>query len=813
MKKYLVGALVCPILFAALQVFAQTQAVIPVEQDSAVSSDASKTTVKQQIISEADQKATKEAELKTRAEKKAKDAADKKAAAEARARAEAEEKAAQAADQKAGDELELKEKLASTAKANAEKQADEVGKARKAVQKISADKKAAEEAKQKAREDLSAKEIKAQEAAAIAAAREADAKKAAEDLAALRQERVRAKQKIEAETREAELKAAAEKKAKETADKQAAAEIKAKAEAEKKARQEAEARSEQEAKVRKEAEKKAVRDAELKAEAEQAARVEAERKALADARAKAKAEKEAKEAAEKKAAAEARARAEAEEKAAQAADQKAGDELELKEKLASTAKANAEKQADEVGKARKAVQKISADKKAAEKAKQKAREDLSAKEIKAQEAAAIATAREADAKKAAEDLAALRQERARAKQKIEAEARERKNAEKNAAIEAKIRAQEEMRAKKAGMQEKEKSLWASLRESFKRGFDDAAKPDEAGKWKISVGVMQRRIHSQSFKTYSYSENYNIPAMAGDVFRRYEPAGDLNSYGDRRYDDGYVLKDDYTDLDGGTENWDGGQIQNGAVAFHYVGRTYTEYTRSKENTVGETHNNSDREIAPYIQLDRVLYRHGWLDAGLHLDFSRASFSDEAEYGNFSDRQQWENYVQYVEDVYSLAGAPVIDNIPDMRRAAGTVQTGAYTYNAYNNIQQSLDMNLGTMSLGMLMSLNYWRLSLAGIAGPTFNYVNLQTSYSETLYASMNNGSPETLQTWNDSQDYSECKFGGFVQAQLGLRVIDGLGVGIFGRYDWMENMSGNIGQSRYMINPEGGSLGGTVNLSF
>ena len=764
MKKYIAlvfaGLIFCPVL----QIFGQAPTDNAVQSSASVSANTGIDSKKAKA--EADKKAKKEAETKAALELKAKKDAEKKAANDARLKADADQKAREAA----------------------EKEASTLAKA-----KIAAEKKTKEAAEKEAK-------LKAQA--------ELKAKNAVE--------------------KEAKLKAETDQKAKEAAEKEAnlkvKAEQKAKAEADKKAKKEAETKAALELKAKKDAEKKAASDIRLKADADQKAREAAEKEASTLAKAKADADKNAKKEAdakaalelkakkdaEKKAAAVVKAKAEAEEKSAAADELKAKEEISAKEAIASSAGSEAKRKKAEADKTITAAKKIASDKKASVEVKTKAQEEASAKEIQAKDAAVIALARENETTKARDEFEISRQGRIKARQQAAAAAK----AKKEAAIEAKIKEQEKARAKEQGKKMDEGQTGAATGKNWwKRGFENAAKPGEAGKWKISAGVLLRTIHGQSFKTESYSQNYNIPAKAGDVFRRYEPAGDLNSYSDRNYEDGYVYKDDYTDLDGGTENYNGGQVQGDSIVFHFVGRTYTEYTRTKDVSAGETHNNSDKEIAPYIQLERVLYRTGWFDTGLHLDLSRSTFSDAAQYANFSDRQAWQNYAQYVEDVYSLAGAPVIDNVPDARRAAGTVETGSYSYNAINNIQQSLDMNLGTMSLGALMSANWWRLSLSGIAGPTFNLVNIQTDYTETLYASVNNGTPEALQTWNDSQDYSECKFGGFVQAQLGLRIIDGVGVGIFGRYDWLENMSGNVGQSRYMINPEGGSLGATANLSF
>jgi hypothetical protein len=71
----------------------------------------------------------------------------------------------------------------------------------------------------------------------------------------------------------------------------------------------------------------------------------------------------------------------------------------------------------------------------------------------------------------------------------------------------------------------------------------------------------------------------------------------------------------------------------------------------------------------------------------------------------------------------------------------------------------------------------------------------------------------LKYWNDSSSRTEYLFGYYVQVELGVRVYRELHLGVFGRYDWLENVSGNVGPSHYEVNPSGGSMGGTVGVNF
>ena len=223
--------------------------------------------------------------------------------------------------------------------------------------------------------------------------------------------------------RQAELKAAAEKAAKEAAEKaaaeKAAKEAAEKAAAEKAAKEAAEkAAAEKAAKEAEEkaAAEKAAKEAEEKAAAEKAAKEAAEKaaaeKASKEAAEKAAVEKAAKEAAEKAAAEKAAKEAEekaAAEKAAKEAEEKAAAEKAAKEAAEKAAAEKAAKEAAEKAAAEKAA-KEAAEKAAAEKAAKEAAEKAAAEKA-AKEAAEKAAAEKA-AKEAAEQQAQQQAEQA-----------------------------------------------------------------------------------------------------------------------------------------------------------------------------------------------------------------------------------------------------------------------------------------------------------------------------------------------------------------------------------------------------------------
>ncbi len=362
------------------------------------------------------------------------------------------------------------------------------------------------------------------------------------------------------------------------------------------------------------------------------------------------------------------------------------------------------------------------------------------------------------------------------------------------------------------------------------------KTTEADNWKVSGGVIRRFIREQSFKAYSYSASVVIPQKAADIFRKYNGGGSLSSADNREYENGYVYMDDYTDLDNGTWYWgydSRSQVddRDGTVSMRFVDRSWTEYSRDRTENVGIFKRTDEGESAPYLQLERVIIRRGCLTGALHIDFMRVPFSSERNFQTFRDTQRWVDYVSYSEDVYSLEGTginassdpyhgtsasskgPVIDNIPMYRRDAGIKELGSYSYDVWNEVYQSVDFDLYTISLGAALKCSFDRISLSGIAGPTFNFMDIDASYDETLYHSYNNSAPSALMSWSDHSSFTRFGIGGFVQGTVDIYLLRGLGLGFFGRYDWLGNQTGSIGPSEYKINPNGASFGGTLNIAF
>ena len=644
------------------------------------------------------------------------------------------------------------------------------------------------------------------------AAEAESAQKAAEKQAQADLSRRSALAKAEASARQAALKKAAEKQAQADLSRRSAL-----AKAEASARRAAAKKAAEEAKAKAELDALAKQATELQAKVAQA---EAEQKAAATKAATLAAEAQAARAtADQQTAAAARA--------LQASKVDAPKDVAVKLKAQAQAAAAVQKQAVRAAKMK--ARKASAaqrDLKARQKATAKATASMErvTKTIADRQAAQAAPARQAAEQTAKADLS-------RRSALGKAEAKSKRVAEEKAARAAKVKARLE-----SGLLGPTAGQPATEAQSAGQPPAMVVSKEDAGKWRVAVGVLYRRIGAQRFKTGSYSSGYVI----GDKSRDNHwvgPAGveGINGSGDRRYDDGYVGSDDYTDLDSGTWNWgydSGRQVKGNTIEFSGVDRVWREYSRQTTVTEGESSDSADTSGGLMVEAERYMLQTRYVDCGVKLGVSREQTFQASVAGmnTFDDNQRWETYEDRVVDTYDLSGTgitpdsapyrgnrtdkgPVIDTTPMSRRGLGSELVSVETYRTYNSISESLDMDLSTVSLGLSLKGKYRRVYVAGSMGPTLNLVEKDATYEETLYESANGGSPQMLQYWQDSSSGTEYLFGYYVQGEVGVRIYRGLQVGVFGRYDWLENVSGNVGQSRYEVNPAGGSMGGTVGVQF
>lgn len=367
----------------------------------------------------------------------------------------------------------------------------------------------------------------------------------------------------------------------------------------------------------------------------------------------------------------------------------------------------------------------------------------------------------------------------------------------------------------------------------KPGIASPAAPasDVSSPWRFAAGVLQRRIgRTASVAADSFSRHESIPTYGMNRTQHGRNPGAMNGFADREYDNGYVFMDAWTALDGGTKMWgleNGGQVHDGYVEFNVMTGERSTRSRVIEATACNWEKSSDREWAGFAAVDWLFFQRQGFSVGLGLNASRASFSSAGVGSTFYDHQSWQTVRTTVSDQYALTGAgfvadptawaaeesrPVIDNIPVQRTTRSQVtESGSYT--AFNAVSQTIAMDLYTLSAGVSLGFDWWRLQVAGMAGPTVNYVDADGVYAEALYANQAGGDATIVNTWRASHAEAEFMTGFYLQAGLFYNVYRGLQLGVFGRYDWLEDFLGSVGPLQYTVSPSGGSYGASLGVNF
>lgn len=322
----------------------------------------------------------------------------------------------------------------------------------------------------------------------------------------------------------------------------------------------------------------------------------------------------------------------------------------------------------------------------------------------------------------------------------------------------------------------------------------------AGTWRVSARAAYRVIHRVLFRTGADRS----PARGVSGSRA--SVGSATSYDDRRYDDGYVRRDAGTGLDGTTWYWgyeDASQVRNGTIVFSAYDGLETVGTDSE--SVPEAWRKKDMAVPCFgVAAERMLGQTGAADVGLRLEcsFLRTSVSEEFQGASLNQ------YVRRIEDTYDLHGivppaapyggtyagpGPLLDNMPSSRRI---YRTPAGIQQSQNTIRESVDIDLSTLSLGLLLSYPVGPIDLSASLGPTINLIQTSALRRESdLHSNAVNRSRSRNDDW---------VFGYYAEGTLGIHLTPRLGLTLSGRYDSLSVVSGPVGPSSFEADTRGWS---------
>lgn len=334
-------------------------------------------------------------------------------------------------------------------------------------------------------------------------------------------------------------------------------------------------------------------------------------------------------------------------------------------------------------------------------------------------------------------------------------------------------------------------------------------------WHLSGGLLYRTLGKISFRrgvTTVSAEGQSSPSRSGDR----ADVGSLGGYANREYDDGYVRVSAPTAGTGLTWYWgyeNASQVGGGKLVFHASDGFETDF--SGNETAGELVSGDNDGFGVFVQVERELRRTGNLTYGVEINLSRAVFSISEETA-LASAEDWKKYEVIIEDSYNLSGivppappyqgpsggpGPLIVNIPSQRREIrNIVESGSYDL----AIREALDLDLTTLSLGLNVDYGSGSRHYRIAGGPTVSLAETDAMHEEIL-----SSQGAIAQILQDRSEDVNVSVGAYIYIGVGIRITERIGMDLFGRYDWLEDISGEVGSSKFDIDPAGSSFGAAL----
>lgn len=349
-------------------------------------------------------------------------------------------------------------------------------------------------------------------------------------------------------------------------------------------------------------------------------------------------------------------------------------------------------------------------------------------------------------------------------------------------------------------------------------------------FRVSAGWMHRSLGGVHFQSVSRSQSVRVPRFFGQDTRRDAPVGSADKVGDRFYEDGFVKVDQGTFYDGTTAHWgydDNAQVQGDGLEFHASGsRHETTPATTAYEPAGEWNFDSEGS-APVIQLDWAYEINPVWSLGLQAQWSLLGIDGSHRGSNVSATRTARDYRVNFTDRYALQGiipptapyqgsgsgnGPLLDNLPGSRSLTEKL-IGEDRVDLFNDVRESLEVDLNTVSLGPSVSARLGPVSLQAAAGLALNIASWDASYQESLLVARNGGKASTLAKWSEKAGGTDVLPGFFLQGALILPVTTRITLTGFGRYDWSKTLHGDIGPSTFSVDPGGWSAGAIIGVAF
>jgi hypothetical protein len=214
----------------------------------------------------------------------------------------------------------------------------------------------------------------------------------------------------------------------------------------------------------------------------------------------------------------------------------------------------------------------------------------------------------------------------------------------------------------------------------------------------------------------------------------------------------------------------------------------------------------------------------MDFGVVVNVSMSSLDASDSHSTFHAEQHVTQYYVSESDRYNLDGmippgapysgtydgpGPLLEENPDEHiETRIPLRSGTTTQNL---IHEELIVDLWTLGVGLSATKEARGYTFSFEAGPTINVIATEASHDEWLISNRN-GTASPVAEWHDSSSETELMFGMFGQFVFNLfDLSDSVQVGLVGRYDWVETITGAVGPSNYEVDLKG--VSGGITLGF
>ena len=346
-----------------------------------------------------------------------------------------------------------------------------------------------------------------------------------------------------------------------------------------------------------------------------------------------------------------------------------------------------------------------------------------------------------------------------------------------------------------------------------------------GDWQfsISAGLAHRQAGTVGFSGGSRSGGFPVPSFVGDNILIVPPVGSPGRIGNRIYDDGYVLRDGSTRIDGLTTNWgyqNASQAGNDEIAFHSTGfmSTRSELASIDLPLSAES---DQRGLVPVLQFD-AQYQHPWhgWKTGVSATFSWMPVKMDRSWSDFAISQRRDDFRLDYTDRYNLggvgaflpgapysgtAGAPgfVLENIPDSR-GIDQVLIGSESAVVSNLVTTRFRAAQTSLSFGPTLEREInanW--SLQAGAGISLHWLHWSAKQHETLTATLDSGNSALVADWRDSSSGDRVLPAIYLQVGAAWNPDDEMwSIRSFLRADIGSSTSFRVGPSKYTYDVDG-----------